>query len=146
MAGSMNKATILGNVGRDPDVKTMNSGDKVANFSIATSESWTKDGERKEKTTWHNIVVWGKLADIVERYVHKGSKVLVEGMIEMRKYEKDGIERTAMEIVLRGFNSTLLLLDGKPTEGGSSSPDRGLAMRDDVDADSIPFATSDSIW
>ena len=131
MPGSLNRATILGPVGKDPTTKTMNSGDKVANFSIATSENWTdkQSGEKKEKTQWHNIVVWGKLADIVEKYVRKGSKVFVEGAIETRKYEQNGVEKYTTEIVLRGFDAKLLLLDGK-SDGAGHNPG---AARDEDD-------------
>lgn len=122
MAGSLNRATILGHLGKDPEIRTMNSGDKVANFSIATSERWTKNGEKVEKTHWHNIVVWGKLAEIVERYVKKGSKILIEGAIETREWEKDGVKRYSTEIILRGFDSKLILLGdkGERSDGGSS--------------------------
>ena len=160
MAGFLNRATILGHVGKDPTTKTMNSGDKVANFSIATSESWTdkQSGEKKEKTQWHNIVVWGKLADIVEKYVRKGSKVFVEGAIETRKYEQNGVEKYTTEIVLRGFDTKLLLLDGK-SDGAGRNPG---AARDEDDPppktggggettvydldDEIPFVSRGEMW
>lgn len=111
----LNKATLIGNVGSDPEVKTMPSGDKVANLSLATSERW-KDkstGERKEKTEWHRVVVFGKLADVVESYVKKGSKLYIEGKIQTRKWEKDGVDRYSTEIVLQGFGGTMVMLDSR---------------------------------
>lgn len=106
MAGSVNKAVLLGNLGRDPEIKVMPSGEKMASFSIATSESWKgKSGEKQERTQWHNVVVWNPaLVGIVESYVKKGSKLYIEGQIETRKYTgKDGVEKYTTEIVLRPF-------------------------------------------
>lgn len=118
MSSSVNRAIIIGNVGKQPELRTMQDGKKVANFSIATSETWKdkSSGEKKEKTEWHRIVVFGNLAEIVEKYVHKGSKVYVSGSIQTRKWtDKDGAEKYTTEIVLQGFNSELVLLDGKPS-------------------------------
>ena len=121
MSGSVNKVIIIGNCGKDPEVRTMQNGSKVANLSLATSESW-KDkatGERKEKTEWHRVVVFGALADIVERYVKKGSKVYVSGSLQTRKWtDKDGADKYTTEIVLQGFGSELVLLDGKRGDDG----------------------------
>lgn len=111
----INKATLLGNVGSDPEIKTMQSGDKVANFTLATSERW-KDkatGEQKEATEWHRITVWGNLAGIVEQYVRKGSKLYLEGQIKTRNWEQDGVKKYSTEIVLQGFGGVLKLLDSK---------------------------------
>jgi len=114
---SINKTILLGRVGKDPEVRAMNSGDKVANFSIATSESW-KDkatGEKKEKTEWHNIVVWGGLVSIVENYVKKGSRIYVEGKSCTRKWQDaSGVDKYTTEVVLQGFGAQLVLLDSKP--------------------------------
>src|ERR1044072_1665917 len=116
MAGSVNKAILVGNLGKDPEIRTMQSGDKVASFSIATSESW-KDkasGERKEKTQWHNVVIWNQgLVTIAERYLRKGSKVYIEGQMETRKYEQNGVDKYTTEVVLRPFRGELTLLDRK---------------------------------
>ena len=139
MAGDLNRATLVGRAGKDPSIKTMNSGDKVANFSIATSESWTKNGEKVEKTQWHNIVVWGKLADIVEKYVKKGDKLLVEGAIETREYEKDGVKKYTTEIVLRGFDSKLLLLGSKDGGGQREQAPTQAAADPYDDMGDIPF-------
>lgn len=95
----INKATLLGHVGRDPEIRHMASGDAVANVSLATTERWKdKNGERQEKTEWHRLVFFGKLADIVDKYVHKGSLIYVEGKLTTRKWEKDGVERYTTEI------------------------------------------------
>ena len=139
MAGDLNRATLVGRAGKDPSIKTMNSGDKVANFSIATSESWTKNAEKVEKTQWHNIVVWGKLADIVEKYVKKGDKLLVEGAIETREYEKDGVKKYTTEIVLRGFDSKLLLLGSKDGGGQREQASAQTAADTYDDMGDIPF-------
>jgi len=126
MSGSVNKAIIIGNLGRDPEVRTMQNGDKVANLNVATSESW-KDkatGERKERSEWHRVVVFGKLAELAEKYLAKGSKVYLEGQIQTRKWtDKDGAERHSTEIVLQGFNSNLTLLDGKRSDGINQDAD-----------------------
>lgn len=125
MAGYLNRAEILGNVGADPDIRSLNNGSKVANFRVATSESW-KDkstGEKKERTEWHSIVIWNEgLVGIVEKYVKKGSKILVEGELQTRKWEKDGVDRYSTEIVLTGFGGKLLLL-GDGSGGGSRQSD-----------------------
>lgn len=126
MAGSLNSHTIVGNVGKDPTIKTVGDS-KVANFSVATSESWTKNGEKQERVQWHNCVVWGKLAEIVEKYVSKGSKILLTGQVETRKYEKDGREIYTTETVLRGFDSKLLLLSSKGERSDADDSSSGYA-------------------
>lgn len=132
MSSSVNKAIILGNLGKDPEVRTMQNGSKVANLSIATSESW-KDkatGEKKEKTEWHRVVIFGSLADIAERYLKKGSKVYIEGQIQTRKWQKDGVDQYSTEIVLQGFGAMLTMLDGKPPEDEGRKP---REAQDDAD-------------
>ena len=111
----LNKVILIGNLGRDPEVRYLPSGDAVANFSIATSENWKdRNGQRQERTEWHNISMFGRLAEIAGQYLKKGSKVYIEGRIQSRKYTgKDGIERTAYEIVC----SEMKMLGGK-AEGG----------------------------
>ncbi len=126
MAGSVNKVILVGNLGKDPEVRTLPSGGKVANLSIATSESW-KDkntGERKEKTEWHRVSIFSEgLAGICEKYLRKGSKVYVEGQLQTRKWQdKDGQDKYTTEIVLSGFNGSLTMLDGK---GGGASSNSG---------------------
>ena len=114
----LNKAILVGNLGDDPDIRTMNSGDKVCNLSIATSESW-KDkttGERKEKTDWHRVVVFNKpLVDVCEKYLKKGSKVYLEGAIETRKWQDQasGQDKYMTEVVLRPFKSSIVMLDSR---------------------------------
>ncbi|MDF2367315.1 single-stranded DNA-binding protein [Sneathiella sp.] len=114
MAGSVNKVILVGNLGADPEVRHMNNGKPVCNLSVATSESW-KDrdsGERKERTEWHRVVIFNEgLCRIAEQYLKKGSKVYLEGQIQTRKYEQDGITKYTTEVVLQGFNSTLTMLD-----------------------------------
>mgnify|MGYP001380269541 CR=1 FL=1 len=119
MAGSVNKVILVGNLGRDPEVRQSQAGAKIVNFSLATSDSW-KDkntGERRERTEWHRVVIFSEgLANIAEQYLRKGSKVYIEGSLQTREYEKDGTKRYSTEIVLQGFNSTMTMLD---TRGGS---------------------------
>jgi len=133
MAGSVNKVILVGNLGRDPEIKAMPSGSSIANLSVATSESWRDkaSGERKEKTEWHRVVVFNEgLVRIVEQYLKKGSKVYIEGQLETRKWQdKDGNDKYSTEVVLRNFNSTLTMLDGKSAGegGGGWDSDRGGA-------------------
>lgn len=124
MAGSVNKVILVGNLGRDPEIRSTQDGREIANLAIATSESW-KDkstGERKEKTEWHRVVIFNEnLVRVVKSYVKKGAKVYVEGALQTRKYtDKDGAEKYSTEVVLQGFNGTLTMLDGKRDDGGSS--------------------------
>lgn len=130
MAGSVNKVILIGNVGNDPEIKSMQSGDRVANLSIATSESW-KDkatGERKEKTEWHRVVVFNQnLVGIVESYIKKGAKVYVEGQLETRSWEQDGQKKYTTEIVLTRFKGEITMLDSRNSggSGGFASGDQG---------------------
>ena len=117
MAGSVNKVILLGNLGRDPEIRSMQSGSKMATFSIATSKRWKDKNtqEQRDKTSWHNIVVFGDgLVDIVEKYVKKGSKIYVEGELQTRKWQdQDGNDRYTTEVILQGYNSNLTLLDSR---------------------------------
>ena len=117
MAGSVNKVILLGNLGRDPEIRSTQSGSKMATFSMATSKRWKDKStqEQRDKTSWHNIVVFGDgLVDIVEKYVKKGSKIYVEGELQTRKWQdQDGNDRYTTEVVLQGFNSNLTLLDSR---------------------------------
>ena len=134
MAGSVNKVILVGNLGRDPEIRTFPNGGRVANFSIATSESW-KDkasGERKERTEWHRISVLNEaLVGVVERYVKKGSKVYIEGQLETRKYEKDGRETYTTEVVLRPYRGELTMLDSAGGGARSGGSDMGMGGNDD---------------
>jgi single-strand DNA-binding protein len=150
MAGSVNKVILVGNLGKDPEVRRMTSGEPVVNLSVATSESWRDkaSGERKEKTEWHRVVIFNKnLADVAEKYLRKGSKVYVEGQLQTRKWtDKDGQEKYSTEVVLQNFRGELTMLDGRGGEGGSSGGGGGRGaseapasfQRDEMD-DEIPF-------
>ncbi|MBT4769143.1 MAG: single-stranded DNA-binding protein [Rhodospirillaceae bacterium] len=122
MAGSVNKVILIGNLGRDPEIRSMQNGGKVANLSLATSENW-KDkntGERREKTEWHRVVIFDdRLIDVVEKYVTKGSKLYIEGQLQTRKWtDKDGAEKYSTEVVLQRFRGELTMLDSKGSGGG----------------------------
>lgn len=128
MAGSVNKVILVGNLGRDPEVRRLGSGEPVVNLRIATSETWRdkQSGERKERTEWHSVVIFNEnLAKVAEQYLKKGSKVYIEGQLQTRKWQdKDGKDRYSTEVVLQNFNSTLTMLDGK-SSGGSFGADEG---------------------
>ena len=130
MTGSVNKVILVGNLGKDPEVRRLNSGDQVVNFSVATSETWRdkNSGERKERTEWHNVVIFNEnLGKVVEQYCKKGSKVYVEGQLQTRKWQdKDGNDRYTTEVVLQRFRGELTLLDSRGGgEGRDSFPDEG---------------------
>ncbi len=133
MAGSVNKVILVGNLGADPDVRTMQSGDKVVNLSIATSESW-KDkatGERREKTEWHRVVIFNKgLVSVCENYLKKGAKVYIEGQVETRSWEQDGQKKYTTEIVLRPFRGELTMLDSRNSGGASGGYGGGQSFND----------------
>lgn len=137
MAGSVNKVILIGNLGRDPEIRSFQNGGRVANLRIATSETWRDkaSGERRERTEWHTVAIFNEnLVGVAERFLKKGSKVYIEGQLETRKYEKDGREQYATEVVLRPYRGELTLLDGRGGGGeageeygggsdfGSSSP------------------------
>ena len=136
MAGSVNKVILVGNLGNDPEIRTFGNGGKVANFSLATSESWRdrQSGEKREKTEWHRVAVFGEgLVGVIERYVKKGSKLYIEGKLQTRKWQdRDGNDKYTTEIVLQGPGTTLTMLDsaggGGRSGGGSGggyNQDRG---------------------
>ncbi len=136
MAGSINKVILIGNLGADPEIRHTQDGRPVANLRVATSESWRdkSSGEKREKTEWHRVVIFNEgLCRIAEQYLRKGSKVYLEGQLQTRKWEKDGVDHYSTEVVLQGFNSTLTMLDGRSqSEGGgdrapSSNGDYGNA-------------------
>ena len=157
MAGSVNKVIIVGNLGRDPEVRSFQNGGKVCNLRIATSESWRdrNTGERKERTEWHSVAIHAEgLVGIAEKYLRKGSKVYIEGQLETRKWQdQSGQDRYTTEIVLRPYNGTLTLLDGRRDgdggrssggeygggSGGGSGYGAGGRPGSDID-DEIPFA------
>ena len=123
MADSVNKVIFIGNLGKDPEVRTMQNGGKVVSFGIATSEHWKDktNGERKERTEWHRVAIFNEgLVGIAERFLKKGSKVYLEGQLETRKYQdKDGQDRYTTEVVLRQFRGELTLLDAKKADGAA---------------------------
>ncbi len=124
MAGSVNKVILIGNLGRDPEVRTFQNGGKVCNLRIATSETW-KDrntGERRERTEWHSVAIFQEgLVRVAEQYLRKGSKVYLEGKLQTRKWQdQSGQDRYSTEVVLQGFDGTLVMLDGRDGGGGGS--------------------------
>ncbi len=127
MAGSVNKVILIGNLGRDPEVRTFQNGGKVCNLRIATSEQWKdkQSGERKERTEWHTVAIFNDaLVGIAERYLKKGSKVYIEGKLQTRKWQdQSGADRYSTEVVLQGFDGTMTMLDGP--SGGSSGGGAG---------------------
>ncbi|MES2340794.1 MAG: single-stranded DNA-binding protein [Pseudomonadota bacterium] len=161
MAGSVNKVILVGNLGADPEIRSLGSGDRVANLRIATSETWRdkSSGERKEKTEWHRVVIFNEnLVKVAENYLKKGSKVYIEGSIQTRKWtDQSGVEKFSTEIVLQKFRGELTMLDGRGDAerdegGGYGASDRGgfssgpraqsAAPREDFSADlddEIPF-------
>jgi len=134
MAGSVNKVILVGNLGRDPEIRSTQDGTRVANLSLATSESWRdkNSGERKERTEWHRVVIFNeRLVEIVEKYLRKGSKIYVEGALQTRKWtDKEGQERYSTEVVLQRFRGELTMLDGARSGagGGDGGPDDGGSM------------------
>ncbi len=146
MAGSVNKVILVGNVGRDPEVRTTSGGGKVVNMSIATSESWTdkSSGERKEKTEWHRVVIFNEhLGEVAEKYIRKGSKVYLEGQLATRKWtDQSGTEKYSTEIVLNRFRGELQMLDSRDGAGvakpGENATPAATPVGNDLD-DEIPF-------
>lgn len=145
----LNRVTLLGRLGADPEVRRTQSGDPIANFRVATGERWKdkQTGEQKERTEWHTVVAFGPLAQIAEKYLQKGSRVMVEGELRTRKWQdKDGADRYSTEVVVQGFNGKLILLDAMPA-GGSKSDAQAEAYRKPSGApgsqasldDEIPF-------
>lgn len=161
MAGSVNKVIIVGNLGRDPEIRSMPNGDRVANLSVATSESWKdkSSGERKEKTEWHRVTIFNdNIVKVVENYVKKGSTVYIEGALQTRKWtDQQGVEKYSTEIVVSRFKGELTMLGGRSDGGGEAKSDTGgggsgysdktSGFKESYDlTDDIPFATQDSIW
>jgi single-strand DNA-binding protein len=134
MAGSVNKVILVGNLGRDPEVRSLNNGGKVVTLNLATSETWRdrQSGDRQERTEWHRVVIFNEnLADVAERFLRKGSKVYVEGQLQTRKWtDQSGQEKYTTEVVLQRYRGELTMLDGKG-EGGGSSGSGGFGSRED---------------
>ena len=142
----LNKVTIIGNLGNDPEIKTMQSGDRVANLSIATSESWKdkSSGERKTVTQWHKVVIFNQpLVKLVENYVKKGSKLYLEGQLETRSWDQGGEKKYATEVVLRPYKGEIVLLDSRSDSANNAPSDMSAhssqaPLHDDL-SDEIPF-------
>jgi single-strand DNA-binding protein len=148
MVGSVNKVCLLGNLGKDPEIRLTSNGGEIANLTIATSETWNdkQSGERKEKTEWHRVVIFSDgLVKVVKNYLKKGSKVYLEGSLQTRKWtDQSGAEKFTTEIVLQGFNSTLVMLDKKDGVAGGGSTSMPMAANGDTVSaadldDDIPF-------
>jgi single-strand DNA-binding protein len=129
MAGSVNKVILVGNLGKDPEIRRTQDGRPIANLSVATSETWRDKatGERKEKTEWHRVVIFNEgLCKVAEQYLKKGAKVYIEGALQTRKWtDQSGAEKYSTEVVLQGFNSTLTMLDGRGGGGGGYAEESG---------------------
>jgi single-strand DNA-binding protein len=129
MAGSVNKVILIGNLGRDPEMRRLNSGDSVVSFSVATTESWRDKatGERKERTEWHNVVIYNEnLGKIAEQYCKKGSKIYLEGQLQTREFtDREGNQRKTTEVVLQRFRGELTLLDSRGASRSEASEERG---------------------
>lgn len=141
--GSLNRVLLIGNLGKDPEIRRMNSGDAVCNLSVATSESWRdrQTGEKREKTEWHRVVIFNEnLVKVCENYLRKGSKVYVEGQLQTRKWtDQSGTEKFSTEITLQKFKGELQMLDGK-SGGGESYSDSGIRQPAHADLeDEVPF-------
>ncbi len=148
MAGSVNKVILVGNLGRDPEIRSMPSGGSIANLNIATSESWRDkgSGERREKTEWHRVVIFSEgLVKIAEQYLRKGAKIYIEGQLETRKWQdKDGQDKYTTEIVLRNYGSTLQMLDSRDGGGGGGRmDDRGSGAPRQMDGPKQDFSNQD---
>ena len=125
MAGSVNKVILVGNLGRDPEIRSLQDGNKVANLSVATSESWRDKttGERRDKTEWHRVVIFNeRIVDVVEKYLKKGAKVYLEGALQTRKWtDQSGVEKYTTEVVLQRFRGELTMLDSRGGGGGGEN-------------------------
>ncbi len=145
MAGSVNKVTILGNLGKDPEIRTFQNGGKVCSLTVATSETWRdkNSGEKRERTEWHRVSIYSEgLVNVAEKYLRKGSKVYLEGQLETRKWQtQSGEDRYTTEIAMRPFKSELVMLDGKPRDDGGHIEDSGPAAGSPPPdfEDEIPF-------
>lgn len=143
---SVNKVILVGNLGRDPEVRSFNNGGKVCNIIVATSERWKdkSSGDQREKTEWHNVAIFQEgLVRVAEQYLKKGSKVYIEGALQTRKWQdQSGNDRYSTEVVLQGFGGTLVMLDGKSSGGGSGggySAPQGQSSPHMTDSQEIPF-------
>ena len=145
MSGSLNRATLIGNLTRDPESRTMQNGNKVCNLNVATNEKWRdkQSGEMQERAEFHRVVIFDdKIADVCEKYLKKGSKVFLEGQIQSRKWtDQSGVEKYTTEIVLQKFRGSLIMLDGReyPVDPSERKQPGGPPAGSDIDDDQIPF-------
>ena len=131
---SVNKVILIGNLGRDPEVRSMSSGDPVVNLSLATSERWKdkSSGEQREKTEWHRVVVFDeRLCDVAQKYLRRGSKIYIEGQLQTRKWtDQQGVEKYSTEVVLKRFNGVLTMLDSRSDQSEQPAPQ--VSLDDDI--------------
>lgn len=134
MSGSVNCVIIVGNLGRDPEVRALQSGSKVCNLSVATSERWKKDGEQHERTEWHRVVLFDdRLVEVAEKYLRKGSKVYLRGELQTRKWtDQQGVEKYSTEVVLRKFRGELTMLDTRGSEEAQGEPAQAADLDDEI--------------
>lgn len=144
---SLNKVTLIGNVGQDPEIRSTQDGKELASFSLATTESWKdkNSGEKKDKTEWHRIVVFGPLAGIVKNYVKKGSKLYIEGQLKTREWtDKEGVKRFTTEIILQGYTSNLQMLDSRNTGGNSGGSSQNYSNQSGNDYNQQSSGSNDN--
>lgn len=142
MAGSVNRVILVGNLGRDPETRHRQDGKPICNLNLATTEAWTKNGERHERTEWHRVVIFNEgLAGVADKHLKKGSKVYIEGQLQTRKWtDQQGVEKYTTEVVLQNYGGKMVMLD-RPQEvndPAQQGPNDGLGGRNDFD-DEIPF-------
>lgn len=146
MSGSLNKVLIIGNLGRDPEMRSLNDGTRIANLAVATSDSWIdkRSGERQERTEWHRVVIFNeKLAEVAEKYLKKGSKVFLEGALQTRKWvDQSGQERCSTEIVLQRYRGELVMLGDAGSAGRSAQRGGSYAEGYDGGPDGVPSGAS----
>lgn len=148
MTNSLNECNLLGNVGRDVEIRTLQGGKKVANLTLATTKKWTDktSGEKKSLTEWHRITAWGPVVDIIEKYVKKGSRLFIKGELQTHEYEQDGVKKHSTEVVVQGYGGQIIILD-KPSETPlpavpqrvQSAPQQQKPQSRDRYDDDIPF-------
>lgn len=148
MVGSINKAVLLGNLGKDPEVRHSQDGNKIVSFPLATTESWkSKTGERQDKTEWHRVVIFAQgLCDVAEKYLSKGSKVYIEGQIRTRKWQdSSGQDKFTTEVILSNFNSVLILCDRNVADNSASGSDWDSSSKDGADISDASIDIDDEL-
>jgi single-strand DNA-binding protein len=142
----INKVILVGNLGDEPIIRYTGDGKAIANLRVATSESWTdkSTGQKQERTEWHRVSVFDKLAEVCQKYLHKGSKVFLEGKLQTRSWDNNGVQQYSTEVILSGWNSTLMMLDKKgepvePSDENAEQPKIEPVPADDFEDEDIPF-------